>query len=137
MIISVDVYQKNGPNIQSISCNHQDNQQWIWNTTDGTLKSKYSGKCLTAEENLEIWAAPLTGGSQAVVLFNRGDGDSAQLTVKWTDIGFPSDHSATVRDLWAHKDLGVFTGSFSSSDIGPRSVMMLNITLTNYSAFSN
>lgn len=126
----MDVYQKSGPNIQSISCNYQDNQRWIWNNTDGTLRSKYSGKCLTVEEDLEIWAAPLTGGSQAVVLFNRGDGDSAQVTVKWTDIGFPSDHSATIRDLWAHKDLGIFTGSFTSPDISPRSVMMLNITLT-------
>lgn len=130
MIISVDVYQLLGPNIQSISCNHHDNQRWIWSDTDGTLKSKFSNRCLTVEENLEIWASPLTGGSQAVVLFNRGDGDSAQLTVKWTDIGFSSDHSATVRDLWAHQDLGVFTGSFTSPDIGPRSVMMLNITLT-------
>ena len=126
----MDVYQKSGPNIQSIPCNHQDNQQWIWNSTDGSLRSKYSGRCLTVEDNLEIWAGPLTGGSQAVILFNRGDGDSAQLAVKWTDIGFPSDHSATVRDLWAHQDLGIFTGSFTSGEIGPRSVMMLNITLT-------
>lgn len=130
MTISIDIYQKSGPDIQSLSCNQQDNQKWIWNSADGTLRSKFSGKCLTAEENLEIWAGPLTGGSQAVVLFNRGDGDSAQITVKWTDIGFPNDHSAKVRDLWAHKDLGVFTGSFTSPDIGPRSVMMLNITLT-------
>ena len=121
-----------GPNIQSIGCNRQDNQQWIWNTTDRTLISRHSGKCLTTQDELEIWAAPLTGGSQAVVLLNRGEGDSEQLTVKWTDIGFPSDHSATVRDLWAHKDLGVFTGNFTSSNIGPRSVMMLNITLSKF-----
>ena len=93
------------------------------------MRSKFSGKCLAAEENLEIWAASLAGGSQAVVIFNRGDGDSTQLTVKWSDIGFSSDHYATVRNLWTHTDLGAFTGSFASSAIGSRSVMMLDITL--------
>ena len=95
------------------------------------MRNKHNGKCLTIQEDLEIWAGPLTGGnSQAVLLLNLGDENSSQITVKWIDIGFPSNHSATVRDLWAHKDLGVFTGSFTSSNIDPHAVMMLNITLT-------
>ena len=119
---------KTGPNIQPNYCNQQDNQKWIWNATDGTVRSVYSGKCLTTEP--EVWAGPLTGGSQAVVLFNRADGSSNQITVKWSDIGFPIDHTAMVRDLWARKDLGIFTGGFTSPDIDARGVMMLNITLT-------
>jgi len=103
---------------------------WIWNATDGTLKSKSSGGCLTVPLELEIWASPLFGGSQAVVLFNRSDGNNEQITVKWTDIGFPDDHSALVRDLWARKDLGIFTGNFISPNIDSHGVMMLNITLT-------
>lgn len=55
---------------------------------------------------------------------------SEEITVKWTDIGFPENHSATVRDLWAHKDLGVFTGKYTSPNIDSHGVMMLNITLT-------
>jgi alpha-galactosidase len=79
---------------------------------------------------LEIWAGPLTGGSQAVVLLNRADGGSSEITVNWSDIGFPVDHSAKVRDLWAHQDVGVFTGNYTSPKIDPHAVMMLNITLT-------
>jgi len=126
----LDIYQKDGPNVQSIGCNKQNNQMWIWSTSDGTVRSNYSGKCLTVQPELEIWAGPLSGGSQAVVLFNRGDGYAEQITVNWTDIGFPTDHSALVRDLWARKDIGTFTGSFTSPNIDPRGVMMLNITLT-------
>ena len=94
------------------------------------MSSKPRGQYLTVELELEIWAGPLEGGSQAVVLLNRGDNDNEHITVKWTDIGFPADHSASVRDLWAHQDLGVFKGSFTSPMIVPHAVMMLKITLT-------
>jgi hypothetical protein len=50
--------------------------------------------------------------------------------VNWTDIGFPVDHSALIRDLWAHQDVGIFTGNYTSPNIDPHAVMMLNITLT-------
>ncbi len=85
---------------------------------------------LTIKPELEVWVGPLTGGSKAVVLLNRGDSGSEQITVRWNDIGFPVDHSATVRDLWVHQDVGVFTGNFTSPKIDPHAVMMLNITLT-------
>jgi alpha-galactosidase len=83
-----------------------------------------------APQDLEVWAGPLSGGSQAVLLLNRADSGSEPITVKWTDIGFPAEKAATIRDLWAHKDLGSFTGSFTSPNIDSHSVMMLNITLT-------
>jgi len=83
-----------------------------------------------APQDLEVWAGPLSGGSQAVLLLNRADSGSEPITVKWTDIGFPAEKAATVRDLWAHKDLGSFTGSFTSPNIDSHSVVMLNITLT-------
>jgi hypothetical protein len=103
---------------------------WIWNETDGTVRSKSSDECLTVPLELEVWAGPLSGGSQAVVLLNRGDSNNEQITVNWSDIGFPVDHSAVVRDLWAHKDLGIFTGNYTSPNIDSHAVMMLNITLT-------
>jgi len=124
------VYELTGPNVQSYPCNKKDNEMWIWSSTDGTVRSNHTGKCLATVPELEVWAGPLSGGSQAVVLLNRGDSDSEQITVNWTDIGFPVDNSAVVRDLWAHKDIGTFTGSYTSSNIDPHAVMMLNITLT-------
>ena len=85
---------------------------------------------LAVKLELEIWAGPLSGGSQAVVLLNRGENNNEQITVNWNDIGFPMDHPATVRDLWMHKDIGIFTGNFTSPNIESHAAIMLNITLT-------
>lgn len=116
-----------GPDVDSFTCNHQDNQVWIWNSSDGTFTSKHTGQCLTVLETLEIWAGPLKDGSQAVVLLNRGDVYSQQITVQWTDIGIPVNRTATVRDLWRRMDLGVFKNNFTSPIIDPHASMMLKI----------
>jgi hypothetical protein len=127
---SLDVYNFAEPSVNAFSCNKKDNQAWVWNSADGTVRSQHNGRCLTVQQEIEVWAGPLTGGSQAVLLLNRGDSGSEPITVKWTDIGFPADKAANIRDLWAHKDLGSFTGSFTSPNIDFHSVMLLNITLT-------
>ncbi len=119
-----------GPTVIAYPCDRQDNQKWIWNATDSTVRSKFNDVCLTVQQELEVWAGPLSGGSQAVVLLNRADSGSEEITVKWSDIGFPVDHSAVVRDLWARKDIGIFTGDYTSPKIDSHAVMMLNITLT-------
>jgi hypothetical protein len=119
-----------GPNIIAYTCYGQPKQIWSWNETDKTIRSKPIGQYLTIKPEVEIWAGPLSGGSQAVVLLNRAENGSEAITVKWSDIGFPVDHPALVRDLWAHQDLGVFTGTYTSPKIDPHAVMMLNITLT-------
>jgi hypothetical protein len=126
---SLDVYGFDGPRVDAYTCNKQDNQAWLWNSTDGTLRSKHNGQCLTVKQEIEIWAGPLSDGSQAVILLNRGNVGSEPITLKWSDIGFPVDHAAVVRDLWARKTLGTFTGSFTSPNIDHHSVMMLNVTL--------
>ncbi len=59
----------------------------------------------------EIWTKPLADGSTAVGLFNRGE-DAEDIKLDFSAIGAPS--SASVRDLWARKDLGSFTGSFTA-----------------------
>jgi hypothetical protein len=124
------VYYFDGPNVDAYTCNKGENQAWVWNEADGTLISKQNNECLTTKGDLEIWAGPLTNGSQAVVLLNRVDSGSEPITVQWSDIGFPADRSALVRDLWARKDLGTFTGSYTSPNIDHHSVMMLKITPT-------
>ncbi|UJR30271.1 hypothetical protein I4U23_017809 [Adineta vaga] len=126
----LDVFNFDGSNIAAFTCNKKNNQAWFWNSTDESVRSKLNGKCLTVQQEIEIWAGPLSYGSQAVLLFNRGGSGSEPITVKWTDIGFPSDHAAIVRDLWARKTLGTFTGSFTSPNIDRHAVMMLNVTLT-------
>jgi hypothetical protein len=126
----LEVHNSYGPSVYALNCTKNLDQRWIWNATDGTVKSESSDECLTVPWELEVWAGPLSGGSQAVVLLNRGDSNDDQITVKWSDIGFPPDHSAMVRDLWARKDIGIFTDHYTSPKIDSHAVMMLNITLT-------
>ena len=121
----------NGPNVDAYTCNKGNNQAWTWiSTTDGMVVSKQNNQCLTMKPQLEVWAGPLHDGSQAVVLLNRVDSGSEPITVQWTDIGFPASQAAVVRDLWQQKDLGTFTGSYTSPDINAHSSMMLKITPT-------
>ena len=129
-MFSLDVYNFDGPNVDAFSCNKQDNQAWIWSSTGGTVRSKHNSECLSLSPELEIWAGPLSDGSQAVLLFNRANNGSEPITVQWSDIGFPVEHSAVVRDLWQRKDLGTFTGNYTSPNIDAHSVMMLKITPT-------
>ncbi len=129
-MFSLDVDNFDGPNLDAHTCNKQDNQQWIWSSTDGTVRSKHNGECITWRPELEIWAGPLSSGSQAVLLFNRGNSGSEPITVQWSDIGFPTDHAAVVRDLWARKDLGTFTGNYTSANIDHHAVMLLQISPT-------
>jgi len=63
------------------------------------------------EGPLEIWAKPLVGGSLAVGLFNRTEA-ALKMTVDFKSIGAPA--AAKVRDLWAGKELGTLSGSYSS-----------------------
>src|SRR5438874_2550152 len=53
----------------------------------------------------EIWIRPLSGGAQAVALFNRTK-DDAKMTLKWSDLGITSKPKR-VRDLWAHSNVNV------------------------------
>ena len=63
------------------------------------------GRRVKRNGELEVWSKQLADGGRAVVLFNRGP-KAADVTVSWTDIGYPPHLTAKVRDLWAHKDLG-------------------------------
>ncbi len=101
----------------------------MWNSTDRAVRKKHNDACLRILASLQVLAGPLTGGSQAVVLLNRGSIGSEPITVQWTDIGFPANKSATVCDLWARKNLRSFRGRFTSPYIDFQSAMMLNITL--------
>src|SRR5208283_3373625 len=63
--------------------------------------------------DLEVWAKQLKDGSRAVILLNSGSAEH-EISVNWEDLGYPSHLSASVRDLWQHKDVGNFTGKFSA-----------------------
>jgi alpha-galactosidase len=72
---------------------------------------------------LEVWVKPLADGSQAVGLFNRGESVNP-VTVNFSDIGVTG--SASLRDLWAHKDLGSFQGHYTAS-VPKHGVVMIRV----------
>jgi alpha-galactosidase len=69
------------------------------------------GHWVSREGPYEILAKPLSDGSTAVLLMNRGE-DAERMTLNLKSIGVFKP--AEIRDLWAKKDLGKFTGTFSS-----------------------
>jgi alpha-galactosidase len=75
--------------------------------------------------DLEVWSKVLNDGSRAVILFNRG-GSENDISISWEQIGYPNHLPAKVRDLWLHKDLGSFTGSYSAK-VPSHSVVMVKI----------
>ncbi len=74
----------------------------------------------------EVWSKELKDGSRAVVLFNK-DSSEVKMTVNWNEIGYPSHLKALVRDLWQHKNLGEFKGSFSA-EVPSHGVVMIKVT---------
>jgi alpha-galactosidase len=83
------------------------------------------GRRVKREGDLEVWAKQLADGSRAVALLNRGPAES-KISVTWNDLGYPDYLPASVRDLWAMKDLGKITGSFSSP-VPSHGVVMVRI----------
>jgi len=76
------------------------------------------------EGPLEIWARPLADGNQAVGLFNRGE-SSLNITLELASIG--KYHTARIRDLWQHKDLGAITDSYTAN-VFKHGVLMLKVS---------
>jgi len=74
---------------------------------------------------LEVWAKEMRDGSRTVILFNRS-ATQQEITASWVDIGYPAQVSASVRDLWMHKDLGKFTGKFSAT-VESHGVVMITV----------
>jgi len=68
----------------------------------------------------------LKDSSRGVVLLNRGASD-AEISVSWEDLGYPAHLSAAVRDLWAKKDLGKSTATFTAK-VSSHAVTMLRVT---------
>ena len=60
-------------------------------------------------DGAEIWVKELKDGCKAIGLFNRAR--PRRVTLNWSDVGLTGKQA--LRDLWAHKDLGVFDAKYS------------------------
>jgi alpha-galactosidase len=81
------------------------------------------GQRVAEEGPLETWVKPLSDGSRAVGLFNRG-AHNLPMTVSFRDIGVPE--VARVRDLWARQDLGVLRERVSAN-VNAHGMVMLRV----------
>ncbi len=91
-------------------------------------------------DGLEVWSKALSmPGARAVLLLNR-TGDAASITAHWSDLGLEESSSATVKDVWARKDLGSVNSSYSAI-VQPDDAVMVIVRgsegkLTTYAAGS-
>jgi hypothetical protein len=74
--------------------------------------------------DLQVWSKPLSAaGEHAVVMLNRTS-TPAKIAVRWSEIGLVPSSSATVRDLWAAKDLGTYQSSYAATIPAGDAVML-------------
>jgi alpha-galactosidase len=84
------------------------------------------GRRVWKDGDAEIWARPLTGGREAIVLLNRGTRPQS-IRLDWSALGLPGYLPLRFRDLWQHEDLPIAKGSLTLS-VPPTSVRMLRET---------
>lgn len=76
------------------------------------------------QDGLEIYNKPLSDGTTAVLLLNKGK-TKRDLTVQWEQLGLKG--SQKVRDLWSQKDLGSFSESFTATNLGQHEHLLVRI----------
>jgi alpha-galactosidase len=82
------------------------------------------GTLVKDNNGCQAWVKPLADGSWAVCLLNRNS-KSAAVSVDWKDLGFVGG-KMKVRDLWSHRDLGVFDESYETS-LPPHGAALLRL----------
>ncbi|BAZ19831.1 alpha-galactosidase A [Kalymmatonema gypsitolerans NIES-4073] len=83
------------------------------------------GRKVRDEGEFEVWAKPLVDGTRAVVLLNRSNAQ-ANISVSWTEIGYPTNLTFVVQDLWQKKNLGKYKGLFTAK-VPSHAVVMVKI----------
>jgi alpha-galactosidase len=83
------------------------------------------GRRVWKDGTSEVWVKPLSGGGRAVLFFNRA-ATLATIRAMGDQLGWPATMRSKVRDLWAHKDTGRWTGSLHAT-VEPHGVAMFRI----------
>jgi alpha-galactosidase len=83
------------------------------------------GRRVKKTGDLEIWSKQLSDGGRAVALVNRS-ATTAKIAVAWSDIGYTDNLTASVRDLWAAKDLQRQRGNYTA-EVPSHGVVMVTV----------
>merc|ERR1712025_1307997 len=77
----------------------------------------------------QTWLRPLSGGAAAVALHNPNTMPQ-KVTVRFADVPERQWNENTklhVRDLWAHKDIGIFTGTFAVDNVAAHGTAVIKL----------
>jgi len=88
------------------------------------------GRRIYDKHEQQIWVRPLANQVVAVVFFYTGSDMPIPMTANFTGkhgIGLSST-KASIRDLYEHRDLGVFHNSFTAPSVNPHGVVMITVT---------
>jgi alpha-galactosidase len=83
------------------------------------------GRRIRKDGDREVWVKQLADGSRAVVLLNRS-AKSQEISVKWTELGYPEKLTATVHDMWSHKDVATGASNYAAT-VAPHGVSFVKI----------
>jgi len=84
------------------------------------------GTLLSSAGNGQVWVKPLTDGSRAVALLNRGSSPT-RIQTSASAVGMPSASSYSLRNLWTH-DVST-TGGLISVEVPGDSTVLLRVSV--------
>jgi hypothetical protein len=64
----------------------------------------------------------------AVILLNANDWKTISVTLDFKMLGISGGQKMNLRDLWLHKDLGVFQDHYTATSIPPHDIVMLKLS---------
>ncbi len=82
------------------------------------------GTLLSTSGNGQVWVKPLSDGSRAVALLNRGS-SATFITTSARAVGLPAASSYTLRNLWTHNTSS--TGATISAEVPGDSTVLLRV----------
>ena len=92
---------------------------------DQDVMGKQGIRVTPFEEQRSVWARPLANGDIAVALHNHGD-EVVDIPLDFAIVGTANKYS--IRDLYEHEELGVFTDSYVAKQVPVHGVQMLRMT---------
>ena len=77
----------------------------------------------------QVWSRPLSDGRKAILLLNRDDHETLNVTVSWSTIpGLSPTETYAVRDLRHRKDLGAYASSFTAKRLAPHESVVVAVS---------
>ena len=69
----------------------------------------------------QIYLRQLVDGDFVAALYNRDDSEALAITLHWGSMWVPTVQPMAVRDLWQHREVGVWTHNFTAT-VSPHGV---------------